>query len=395
MIKDKIIELDINDIKPYKNNPRFNDNAVEYVKNSIAKFDYVQPIVIDKNNEVIIGHTRLAALKELGRTKVEVIKREDLTDEEVKALRIADNKTSEYAEWDIEKLAEELENIDIDMTEFGVEDIEADIETEVIEDNFEVEIPEKPKAQYGDKYQLGEHIVVCGDSTIEADIEKLVGGVEVDLSFTSPPYNVASSIGYEKDSKYENDNDNKEEQEYLKFLVDFTTNSIKKSKYTFVNIQSVANNKIALIDYLYEMKEFYNDTIIWNKGFGQPAMAKNVMNSAYEYIHIFSNKPSRAIGTKEFRGTIPNIVTIDKQTRNNYSDKHNATFSVEFASYFINNFSNKGEVVLDLFGGTGTTLIACEELGRKCLMMEYDPKYVDVIIERWEQFTGKKAIKLN
>lgn len=128
MIKDKIIELDINDIKPYKNNPRFNDNAVEYVKNSIAKFDYVQPIVIDKNNEIIIGHTRLAALKELGRTKVEVIKREDLTDEEVKALRIADNKTNEYAEWDIEKLAEELENIDIDMTEFGVEDIEADIE---------------------------------------------------------------------------------------------------------------------------------------------------------------------------------------------------------------------------------------------------------------------------
>lgn len=138
MIKDKIIELDINDIKPYKNNPRFNDNAVEYVKNSIKKYKYTQPIIVDKDNVVIAGHTRLKALKELGYTKVEVIRREDLTPEEAKELRLVDNKTSEYAEWDIEKLAEELEDIDIDMTEFGVEDV--DIEEPVEYKNKELNV---------------------------------------------------------------------------------------------------------------------------------------------------------------------------------------------------------------------------------------------------------------
>ena len=124
----------------------------------------------------------------------------------------------------------------------------------------------------------------------------------------------------------------------------------------------------------------------------QPAMAENVLNSEFEYIHIFSSKANRAVGTKKFRGTISNILHLSKQNKNEFSKIHNATFSVEFASHFINNFCN--ESVLDAFGGSGTTLIAAEQLGRKCYMIELDPHYCDVIIARWEKLTGQKAEKL-
>ena len=236
---------------------------------------------------------------------------------------------------------------------------------------------------------------MCGDSTSVTDVEKLVNGNIMQMSFTSPPYNVGANIGYEnRDSKYANDDDNKTHDEYVQFLIDFTNNCIQNSDYTFVNIQSLANNKISLINYLYKMQDYYADTMIWDKGFGPPAIAKNVMNSAFEYIHIFSKNATRVIGTKEFHGTIPNVLHIGSQRKNEYADIHNATFSIEFVSFFIENFTNKNEYIMDLFGGTGTTLIACEQLNRNCFMMELDPKYCDVIIDRWETLTGEKAVKL-
>ena len=159
-----------------------------------------------------------------------------------------------------------------------------------------------------------------------------------------------------------------------------------------MNVQSIANNKIALIDVLYDNKDIYADTIIWDKQHGQPAMASNVLNSCFEYIHVFSQKANRAIGTIEFRGTNDNILHLPPQRKNDYADIHNATFSVEFASWFISRFAKNS--VFDSFGGTGTTLIACEQLGKTCYMSELEPKYIDVIIDRWEKFTGNKAIKL-
>lgn len=135
---------------------------------------------------------------------------------------------------------------------------------------------------------------------------------------------------------------------------------------TIVNVQSIANNKTALIDYLHDLKEYYADTIIWDKINGQPAMANNVLNSVFEYVHCFSHKHNRAIGCKEFRGTLDNIVHIGKQTKNEYSKIHNATFPMKFAEFFVGNFSRAS--VLDLFGGTGTTLIACEQLNRKAYL---------------------------
>jgi DNA modification methylase len=141
-----------------------------------------------------------------------------------------------------------------------------------------------------------------------------------------------------------------------------------------------------LIDVLSDNKDIYADTIIWDKQNGQPAMANNVLNSVFEYIHVFSEKANRAIGTIDFRGTIDNILRLPPQRNNEYSNIHNATFSVEFASWFISRFAK--ETVLDSFGGTGTTLIACEQLNRKCYMCELDPKYVSVILQRYINFKG-------
>ena len=226
-------------------------------------------------------------------------------------------------------------------------------------------------------------------------IEKLMNGNKADIAFSSPPYNAgttATETAMGKTTKYNGNDDNKSEYEYIEFLNAYIERAIEHSEYVFMNAQSIANNKIALIDVLYNNKELYADTIIWDKIHGQPAMAENVMNSVFEYVHIFSKKANRAVGTIQFRGTIDNILHLQSQRKNEYSDIHNATFSVEFASHFIINFAK--ESVLDQFGGTGTTLIACEQLDRICYMMELDEKYVDVIIDRWEKYTGRKAVKV-
>jgi DNA modification methylase len=169
-----------------------------------------------------------------------------------------------------------------------------------------------------------------------------------------------------KTTKYNGNDDNKTDSEYRVFLNAYLRCALSVSEYVFMNVQSIANNKISLIDVLSDNKDIYADTIIWDKQNGQPAMANNVLNSVFEYIHVFSEKANRAIGTIDFRGTIDNILHLPPQRNNEYSDIHNATFSVEFASWFISRFAK--ETVLDSFGGTGTTLIACEQLHRKCYM---------------------------
>lgn len=395
-----IIQKAVSELKEYENNPRNNDEAVQAVAESIKQFGFKVPIIIDREGVIIAGHTRKKAAERLGFASVPCIVADDLTPEQIKAFRIADNKTGELAEWDFELLEKELAELtafDVDMSLFGFDESLFDIAfQEATADDFdasaELETIGEPVCKLGDIWQLGKHRLMCGDSTDKECVKKLMNGNTADISFTSPPYNVGGNIQCKNsESKYANDSDNKGDTEYVEFLVEFTNNAIKHSKYAFVNIQSLANNKVALIDYLYYMKNVYADTMIWDKGFGAPSIKNRVMNSAFEYIHIFSDNATRAIGTKDFRGTIPNVLHIGSQRKNEYSDIHNATFSVEFASFFVDNFCNNKETVLDLFGGTGTTLIVCEQLDRRCYTMELDPKYCDVIIKRWEKLTGEKA----
>lgn len=158
----------------------------------------------------------------------------------------------------------------------------------------------------------------------------------------------------------------------------------------------LAGNKVDICRYLYDLSGNLCDVSIWYKTNTQPAMAPRVMNSQFEFIFVFSkDNNSRAIGTKDFRGTVSNVFVCDPVHKNDYSNIHAATFSVPFVSNYIDKFSNKGDIILDPFGGTGTTIIAAEQMGRKARLVELDPHYCDVIIARWEKLTGKTAIKVN
>lgn len=239
------------------------------------------------------------------------------------------------------------------------------------------------------KYQ---HYLMCGDSTNIDEVEKLMDGQKADITFTSPPYNVGKTPNG-NDQKYLNDSDNKSNDEFKNLLNLFTKNCLNYSDYVFSNIQSLSGNKIALIEHLYDLKDKFADTIIWDKKTAEPAMARRVLNSRFEYIHIFSNEAKRTIGKRDFRGTIANIFELNSRQGKEYANIHKATFPVQLPIYFIENFTESS--CIDPFGGTGTTLIACEKTNRKCFMMELDPHYCSVIIERWQLATGKKAVKLN
>lgn len=212
------------DIKPYEKNPRKNDEAVKYVAESIKQFGFKVPIVIDKDYIIVAGHTRYKASKKLKLEEVPCIVADDLTEEQIQAFMLADNKVAEKAEWDFELLAAELDDlIDFDMEVFGFDDMLVDEEQEAIEDTFEAEIPAEPKSKIGDIYQLGRHRLMCGDSTVLNDVENLMGGMQADLLLTDPPYNV-NYEGKTKD-KLKIENDKMDNDNFRQFLVDAFSNA--------------------------------------------------------------------------------------------------------------------------------------------------------------------------
>lgn len=373
---------------------------LDSIKGSLAKFGQQKPIVVNAENVIVAGNGTLQAAKELGWKEINIV-RTDLKGSDITAFGIADNRTSELAEWDDDVLKELLEGLraeDFDLSAIGFDDDEfaemmgGKVNEGLTDDDAVPEVPEQPKTKLGDIYRLGNHRLMCGDSTNKATVEKLMDGKKADITFTSPPYNAANSPT-EKDGsgKYAagKESDNKSTAEYVSFLDKFTTNSLLVSDYVFSNIQSIANNKVALIEHLYNLKDYYADVMIWKKGFGQPAMARRVLNSAFEFIYIFSNEATRAIGKKDFRGTIPNVFELSPNAGKEFAKIHKATFRVELPEMFIEWFVETS--VYEPFGGTGTTLIACEKHNKTCYIMELDPLYCDVIIKRWEDFTGKKA----
>ena len=374
----QIIDKKIGEIKPYEKNPRKNDNAVDAVASSISQFGFKNPIVIDGNNVIICGHTRYKAAQKLGLDVVPCVVADDLTEEQIKAYRLADNKVAELAEWDIDLLGDELDGIfDIDMSDFGFDLSEEEEETEIIED----EIPEEvePIAKQGDIWQLGRHRLMCGDSTSITDVEKLMNGNKADMVFTDPPYgyNYQSNMR-EKSQKFDViENDDK--------ILDF-----------FPNIQMVCNGFVficttwkVLDKWIPLFKQYHelSNMIIWNKGGGGIGDLKHTFSTDYEVILCASNG-------KEITGKrIGSVWTISKDTASCYV--HPTQKPVKLSEFAIRNTTIRDDAVLDLFGGSGSTLIACEQLNRNCFMMELDPHYVDVIIARWEKFTGQKAVLLN
>ena len=367
-------EIKLKDIKPYGKNPRKNDNAVPYVAESIKQFGFKVPIVIDKNNVIVAGHTRYKAARKLGFKSVPCIIADDLTDEQIKAFRLADNKVAEKAEWDLDLLDSEIEGIfDIDMTDFGFE-FESE-ELEVEEDEYQGTVPEDPVTQKGDMWKLGEHLLLCGDSTCITDVEKLMYEEKADMCFTDPPYGYEYQSNLRKKSKKFDviENDDK--------ILDF-----------FPSIQLVCNGFIFIcttwkvLDKWIPLFKKYHDLtnmIIWNKGGGGIGDLKHTFSTDYEVILCTNNG-------KEITGKrIGSVWTIKKDSSSEYI--HPTQKPIKLSEFAIRNTTERGDIVLDLFGGSGSTLIACEQMDRRCRMMEYDPAYCDVIVNRWEKFTGNKA----
>lgn len=401
----QIKEIEIDKIIPYENNPRNNDEAVDKVANSIKEFGFKQPIVLDKDNVIVIGHTRLKASKKLGLKKVPCLYADDLTDDQIKALRLADNKTSEFATWDFEKLDLEIEDIELDLEPFGFDLDLAFDDDEVVEDEVP-ELPEEPKAKLGDIYQLGEHRLMCGDATSKEDVEKLLGGGQIKLLFTSPPYNMGGDM-------HEDYEDNLKSQEYIDFNLRTIENWKKHLRgYLFWNISYNKNARWEFIEILYRIiKETglkFLELVLWNKKNAMPVVSKEMLTRQYEDILVMADEDilyeemelyyvggteKRAFFNKKNAKTFSNYWEIG--TNNTQLKNHKACFPVNLPARAIKLVTEKGDVVADCFNGSGSTLIACEQLGRKCYAMELDPHYIDITLERFYNLTGKKAKKVN
>lgn len=381
-----IIQKRLEDLVPYKNNPRNNDEAVSYVAESIKEFGFKVPIIVDKNNVIVAGHTRYKASKKLGINEVPCLVADDLTEEQIKAFRLADNKVSEIATWDFDKLELELSDLDLDMELFGFESLEDEDESqETVEDEYEVELPAEPRAKLGDVYLLGNHRLMCGDSTEVSQVSKLMDGNKADMVFTDPPYALfGNSTGVAGVT------DDKMTRPF--FLSIFQR--LKENTKLFGHIYACCDwhSAFSLQAMAKQAGLTEKNLCIWDKGDGGLGA---MYQQCYEMVWFYANSPlaTKTAGkTKSGERTVNGKPNIWRYPRENSNRVHNAQKPLKMVEFAISNSSDKGEKVLDLFGGSGTTLIACEELNRQCFMMELDPKYVDVIIERWEQFTGKKAV---
>lgn len=378
----------IKSIRPYEKNPRRNDDAVDAVAASIREFGWQQPIVVDKDGVIIAGHTRYKAAKKLKCDTVPVVVADDLTEDQVKAYRLADNKTGELAEWDTALLGEELAELaDFDMSQFGFDTILQEEAREAEEDDYEVNPPEEPKAKLGDIYQLGRHRLMCGDSTDAESVYQLCQDGQVDMLLTDPPYGV-DYTGKTKDAlKIQNDATSDETLRDMLADAFSAANNIMKPGAVFYIWH--ADSKALVFRIACQMAGWeVRQVLIW---------VKNTMvmgRQDYQWKH----EPC-LYGWKDGAGHLwasdrkqTTILNFDRPTKNK---EHPTMKPVKLFDYQIQNNTKGGDIVLDLFGGSGTTIVACEQNGRCARVMELDPRYVDVIIDRWEKLTGEKAVLLN
>ena len=360
--KMQIEYIKLEQIKPYERNPRKNDEAVKYVKQSIKEFGFKVPIVLDKDNVIVAGHTRYKASKELGLKEVPCIHADDLNVEQIKAFRLADNKVSEFAEWDDSLLNLELDSLEMDMTDFGFLDSVFEEPQEIIEDEVSEDV--EPLCKLGDVWQLGNHRLMCGDATNENDVEKLTGGVRIDLVFTDPPYgmNAVSKSGV-LSQKYKTD------------------------------ILNDDNNEVAIKAFKLLKEKFDNAYHVWwGANYYTECLPSSECWVVWDKNNDASDQTDCELAWSNFRSVVRQFtMTSEKVNRVHPTQKPCNLFA-----QILEKFDKKNEfkTVLDLFGGSGSTLIACEQLNRKCYMMELDPHYCDVIINRWETLTGDKATLL-
>lgn len=337
---------------------------------------------------IIAGHTRYKAARKLGLTEVPVVVADNLTEEQIKAYRLADNKTGELAEWDTALLDEELAELAaFDMSQFGFDTILQEEAREAEEDDYEVNPPEEPKAKPGDIYQLGRHRLMCGDSTDAESVYQLCQDGQVDMLLTDPPYGV-DYTGKTRDAmKIQNDATSDETLRDMLADAFSAANNLMKPGAVFYIWH--ADSKALVFRIACQMAGWeVRQVLIW---------AKNTMvmgRQDYQWKHepcLYGWKDgARHLWASDRKQTT--ILNFERPTRNK---EHPTMKPVKLFDYQIQNNTKGGDIVLDLFGGSGTTIVACEQNGRCARVMELDPRYVDVIIDRWEKFTGEKAVLLN
>lgn len=389
----EIREFGIDEIKPYEKNPRKNEDSVKFVANSIKEFGFNVPIVIDADNVIVAGHTRWKAAKQLGLEKVPCIKKDDLSPAQIKAFRLADNKVGEFSQWDMELLGDELKDLGdvFDMGDFGFFDPMMDDDAPTgDDDDFDVdkaaEEIENPVSQPGDLWLLGRHRLICGDSCDEATIKRLCGDEAIDLYLTDPPYNVA----YKGGTGLTIENDNMDSASFLAFLTDAyaAADSVLKPGCAFYIWHAsceVGNFYNAMLNIPGWMPKQY---LLWVKD------SFTLGRQDYQWKHEpcwYGWKDGAAHYFVDDRKQ-STILEFDKPKRNG---EHPTMKPVELFEKLVENSSRPGENVLDSFGGSGTTMVACEKLGRKAFLCELDPKYADVIVRRYINLHGNsKDVRL-
>ena len=420
----QIERIDIEKLIPYINNAKIHsDDQIARIAGSIREFGFVNPVLIDRDYNIIAGHGRVAAARKLALKDVPCVYVEGLTDAQRKAYILADNKLGELAEWDMDLVAAELEelqalNFDIDLTGFEMPII-AESPDDVVED-IPPEPPQEPKTKPGQMFRLGRHYLICGDATDPAVVEKLLQGKRVDLLLTDPPYNVdLQNVDRPRSSNNGTGvlNDHMEFDDFVEFLTKALRNASDHMKdgaayYVWYaglhhmefetgirNVGFKIHTQLIWVkshfvlgrnsDYQWQHEPcFYG----WKPGdhyFTDSRAESSVIED--KAVRLSTLKKNELITLCEKLMGMRDSTTVLRADKPNAADLHPTVKPQELLARQIINSSKRDWIVLDLFGGSGSTLLACEQLGRICYMSELDPHYCDVIIERWENMTGQKA----
>jgi len=383
----------IDSIRPYEKNPRLNEQAVDAVAASLKEFGFRQPIVVDLDGVIIVGHTRYKAARKLGMTHVPVHVA-DLTPAQAKAYRIADNQTATLADWDQALLPlelGELRDMDFDLALLGFEPDEltrlmaGQVSGGLTDPDDVPDTPEEAETKPGDLWLLGEHRLLCGDSTREEDVRRLMGGETAKMLFTDPPWNVA--IGKDSNPRHRQrqglKNDDLPDEQFQRLLDGFVASAkpvVRGDVYCVLGASEWPRLDATLRGHGYH----WSATIIWVKD--QFVLGRSKYHRRYEPLWYGWHSAGKT--SFNDRRDLDDVWEIPRPRR---SEEHPTMKPVELAARAIQYSSVEGDGVLDLFGGSGSTLIAAEQTGRKAYLMELDPLYCDVIVQRYEQFTGKKA----
>ena len=430
----KVVNRPITEIKPYEKNPRQNDAAVDAVAASIREFGFRQPIVVDPDDVIICGHTRFKAAQQLGLEKVPVHVARDLTPEQIRAYRIADNKTGELATWDMDLLPielAELQGLDIDLELLGFDGDELarmlagdeGVTPGNTDPDAVPEPPDDPTTVRGDIWFLGNHRLMCGDSASEADVDRLLDGATIDLANTDPPYNVkveprsnnaiaagkssfqmthhqsfdaARRPGIDKPTHRKMrpkdrplENDFVSDEAFDEMLLAWFGNiaRVLKPGGSFYIWGGYAN----LGNYPGPLKAcglYFSQGIVWDKQ--HPVLTRKDYMGAFEIcFYGWREGAGHKFHGPNNASDLWHLKKVNPQSMVHLTEK-----PVELAVRAIQYSSRPNEHVLDLFGGSGSTLIACEQTNRRAFLMEIDPAYCDVIVQRWEEFTGRKAERM-